>query len=189
MVHHQSLPPPDDPLWQTPWVLITLGTSFNVDPNFFVAAAHAADALGCVPLLALGAPLDAAWVRAMRPRLPARTRLQPHVNFGAVLPRMAAAIHHGGAGTTHALVLHALPQIVVPHAADQNRQAQGVLRSGVGHYLPPKEVTVARLVECLAEVLPDRSPLRANAVSLQAEFAALGGVPTAADLLEQLALR
>jgi UDP:flavonoid glycosyltransferase YjiC (YdhE family) len=101
---------------------------------------------------------------------------------------MAAAIHHGGAGTTHALVLHAVPQIVVPHAADQNRQAQGVMRSGVGHYLPPKEVTIARLTDLLAEVLPDRSPLRANAVALQAEFAALGGVPAAADLLEQLVL-
>jgi UDP:flavonoid glycosyltransferase YjiC (YdhE family) len=187
-LHDEFLPPPNDALWETPWVLITLGTSFNVDPNFFIAAAHAADALGCIPLLALGEPLDAVWVKAMRPRLPARAFLRPHVDFDTVLPRVAAAIHHGGAGTTHALVLHAVPHIVVPHAADQTRQAQGVMRSGVGHYLPPKEVTVARLVDLLAELLPDRSPLRANAVALQAEFAALGGVPTAADLLEQAIL-
>src|SRR5690606_37820457 len=61
-----ALPSPDD----APWTLITLGTSFNVDPNFFIAAAHAADQLGCLPLIALGAPLDVPWVQAMLPRLP-----------------------------------------------------------------------------------------------------------------------
>lgn len=177
-----DLPSPDD----APWVLITLGTSFNIDPNFFIAAAHAADQLGCLPLLAVGSPLEASWVQAMQPRLPASAILRPRVNFGAVLPHVAAAIHHGGAGTTHALVTHAVPQIVVPHAADQMRQAQGVTRSGVGQYLPAKAVTIPRLVEMLAQALPDRSPLRAQAIALQAEFHDLGGVPAAADRIEML---
>jgi UDP:flavonoid glycosyltransferase YjiC (YdhE family) len=177
-----ALPSPED----APWVLITLGTSFNVDPNFFIAAANAADQLGCLPLLALGAPLDAEWVQAITPRLPASALLRSHLDFSAYLPHVAAAIHHGGAGTTHALVIHAVPQIVVPHAADQMRQAQGVMRSGVGHYIPAKEVTIARLVEMLAQLLPDRSPQRANAIALQAECDALGGVPAAADHIEQM---
>jgi UDP:flavonoid glycosyltransferase YjiC (YdhE family) len=181
-VPEPNLPSPDD----APWVLITLGTSFNVDPNFFIAAAHAAGQLGCLPLLALGVPIETAWVQDMQPRLPASAILRPHLDFGAYLPHIAAAIHHGGAGTTHALVTHALPQIVVPHAADQMRQAQGVMRSGVGHYLPAKEVTIPRLVELLAQALPDRSPLRTHAVALQAEFHALGGVPAAADHIEAL---
>jgi MGT family glycosyltransferase len=180
-----ELPSPDD----APWVLITLGTSFNVDPNFFIAAAHAAAELGCLPLLALGAPLEAEWVQTMKLRLPASAILRPHIDFGAFLPHVAAAIQHGGAGTTHAQVVHAVPQIVVPHAADQMRQAQGVMRSGVGHYLPPKEVTIPRLVEMLAQLLPDRSPVRAQAVALQAEFHALGGVPAAADQIETLIIK
>jgi UDP:flavonoid glycosyltransferase YjiC (YdhE family) len=184
--HHQApdttLPSPED----APWVMITLGTSFNVDPNFFIAAAHAADQLGCLPLLALGTPLDTAWVQQMKPRLPASAVLRPHLDFALYLPHVSAAIHHGGAGTAHALVVHAIPQIVVPHAADQMRQAQGVARSGVGYYLPAKEVTIPRLVEMLAQLLSDRSPQRANAVALQAEFDALGGVPAAADQIEQI---
>jgi UDP:flavonoid glycosyltransferase YjiC (YdhE family) len=180
-----ELPSPDD----APWVLITLGTSFNIDPNFFIAAAHAAEQLGCLPLLALGAPLTADWVQAMKSRLPASAILRPHLDFGAYLPHVAAAIHHGGAGTTHALVVHAVPQIVVPHAADQMRQAQGVTRSRAGLYLPAKEVTIPRLVEMLAHVLPDLSPTRAKAVALQAEFHALGGVPAAADHIEALMAR
>lgn len=180
-----DLPSPDD----APWVLITLGTSFNVDPNFFIAAAHAAEQLGCLPLLAMGAPLATSWVQTMQARLPASARLRPYLDFDAFLPHVAAAIHHGGAGTTHALVMHAVPQLVVPHAADQMRQAQGVMRSGVGHYLPAKEVTIARLVEMLVQILPDRSPLRSQAIALQAEFDALGGVPAAADHIETLMAR
>lgn len=175
-----TLPAPDG----APWVLITLGTSFNADPAFFIAAAHAAVAIGCLPLIALGAPLHAPWVEAMRPRLPRTAVLAPRLDFAAVMPYVAAAIHHGGAGTTHALVTHAVPQIVVPHAADQTRQAQAVARCQVGLYLPPKTVTVERLVDALAQTLPDRSPLRAHAQRLQAEFDALGGVPAAADTIE-----
>jgi UDP:flavonoid glycosyltransferase YjiC (YdhE family) len=178
-----SLPSPED----APWVLITLGTSFNIDPNFFIAAAHASVQLGCLPLLAIGAPLEREWVQTIKPRLPMSVVMRPYLDFDTVLPYVAAAIHHGGAGTTHALVRHAVPQIVVPHAADQMRQAQGVMRSRVGHYLPAKEVTIPRLVEALAQVLPDLSPWRAQAVALQAEFDALGGVPAAADRIEELA--
>lgn len=179
---NQILPQPED----TPWVLITLGTSFNVDPNFFIAAAHAVAQLGCLPLIALGAPLETEWVQKMRVRLPQSAILTPHLNFATFLPHVAAAIHHGGAGTTHALVAHAIPQIVVPHAADQTRQAQGIMRSGVGHFLPAKDVTIPRLVEVLAAILPDRAEVRANAIALQAEFDALGGVPAAASTIEAL---
>ena len=180
-----ALPSPDD----APWVLITLGTSFNVDPNFFVAASHAAEQIGCLPLIAVGAPLTAPWVQAMRPRLARSSVLAARLDFAAVLPFVAAAIHHGGAGTTHALIRHAVPQIAVPHAGDQARQAQGLLRTGAGLYLPPKEVTVPRLVAALAQALPDRSPLRAQAQALQAEFDALGGATAAADQLEALMAR
>ena len=173
-----------------PWVLITLGTSFNADPNFFIAAAHAADQLGCVPLLALGAPPhpegSRSWVQQLRGRLPRSAIVRGQVDFAAVLPDVAAAIHHGGAGTTHALVTHAVPQIVVPHAADQVRQAQGVMRSRVGLHVPPKQVTIPVLVDALAQALPDLSPLRAAALELQAEFHALGGVPAAADRIDAL---
>lgn len=171
---------------ENPRVFITLGTSFGNDLNFFVAAAQAAHALGCTPLLALGGQLNQEQQQTLRERLPENARIEERVDLDTVLPQVAAAIHHGGAGVTHALVTHAVPQIVVPHAADQGHQAQGVMRSGVGLHLPAKETTVPRLVSALAQMLPDLSPYRANAQALRAEFAALGGVPVAAQLLEQV---
>jgi UDP:flavonoid glycosyltransferase YjiC (YdhE family) len=86
---------------------------------------------------------------------------------------------------THALVTHAVPQLIVPHAADQIHQAQGVVRSGVGHHLPAQQATVETMIDGLAELLPDLSPLRLAAQELRDEFAQLGGVATAADLVEQ----
>lgn len=184
----QASPPKPPPAWPSldPWVLITLGTSFGNDPNFFLAAAHAADQLGCLPIIALGGQLSSEEVAKLRPRLPQRTVLQNEVDLAALLPVTAAAIHHGGAGTTHALITHAVPQIVVPHAADQVHQAYGVVRSGVGLHIPAKEVTVERLINALAQLLPDLSKSRANAQRLRDEFAALGGVAAAAMMLSDV---
>jgi UDP:flavonoid glycosyltransferase YjiC (YdhE family) len=169
-----------------PWVVITLGTTFNRDPAFFVAAAHAADQLGCLPIVVLGRMPDPSGADQWLQRLPAATVVRASIHFRRVLPYAAAAIHHGGAGTTHALARAALPQIVVPHAADQMHQAQGIARTGVGIHLSPKEVTVERLTAVLAAILPDLSPYRAQAALLQGEMAALGGVATAANWLETM---
>jgi UDP-N-acetylglucosamine:LPS N-acetylglucosamine transferase len=181
----QAPPPSSPPPWPNldPWVLITLGTSFGNDPNFFINAAHAATQLGCLPILALGGPLPAAAMQTMKARLPAQKVVTERVDFAAVLPNVAATIHHGGAGTTHALITHAVPQIIVPHAADQMHQAQGVVRSGVGIHVPAREATIDRLAAALAQVLPDLSPYRAKSRALRDEFSALGGVSRAADLL------
>ena len=141
--------------------------------------------MGCLPLLAAGAPLATPWVAAMRGRLPQSAVLRPFVDFGTALPFVAAAVHHGGAGTTHALATHAVPQIVVPHAADQIRQAQGLLRTGAGLHLPPKQVTIPLLEQALAQALPDLGDLRSQAAVLQDEMDALGGVPAAATRIEE----
>ncbi len=177
---------------ERPWIFITLGTAFTQDIGFFTIAARAAAEVGGVPVLAVGRGSAAAgreegWtareIEILRRRLPQPSVLVERVRFAETLPRIAAAIHHGGAGTTHALVTHAVPQIVVPKAADQARQASGVSRSGVGYYIPPGQLSVPLAAEALQKVLADDAPARLNAVSLQKEFAALGGIPRAAQLL------
>lgn len=175
-----------------PWIFVTLGTAFTKDINFFVIAARAVVQAGGVPILAVGKGIDAggsegAWtareMAALRRELPQPSALVERIHFGEVLPHTAAAIHHGGAGTTHALVTYGIPQIVVPKAADQARQAGGVMRSGVGYHIPAGQLTVPLLAEALQKILPHDSPARRNAAGLQEEFASLGGVPRAAQIL------
>jgi vancomycin aglycone glucosyltransferase len=53
-------------------------------------------------------------------------------NFRALFPRVAAVVHHGGAGTTTAAALAGVPQVVVPHLYDQYYFAERVQSLGIG---------------------------------------------------------
>jgi len=187
-VKREPGPTAAQPSWDDsrPWIFITLGTSFGNDPNFFVLASQAAVAMGCLPILALAGQFLPEQENALRTMLPAESVIEQALDFSTTLPKMTAAIHHGGAGVTHALVTHAVPQIIVPHAADQFHQAQGIMRSGVGYHMAAPAVTVEMLTEALAQLLPDLSSTRTQAATLRDEFATLGGIPAAADHLEQV---
>jgi UDP:flavonoid glycosyltransferase YjiC (YdhE family) len=62
----------------------------------------------------------------------------PHLKL---FPRMAAVIHHGGAGTTASGAASGVPQIIVPHILDQYYWGHQVYRSGLG----PKPIWRAKL--------------------------------------------
>jgi UDP:flavonoid glycosyltransferase YjiC (YdhE family) len=53
----------------------------------------------------------------------------PHLKL---FPRMAAVIHHGGAGTTASSAFSGVPQIIVPHILDQYYWGQQVYRARLG---------------------------------------------------------
>ncbi len=54
------------------------------------------------------------------------------VNHQALFPRMAAVVHHGGAGTTTTAPGAGAPQVVVPQIADQPYWAGRVAALGIG---------------------------------------------------------
>lgn len=58
-----------------------------------------------------------------------------------LFPRMAAIIHHGGAGTTATAAISGKPQIIVPFILDQYYWGEQVFRSGLG----PQPIARTRL--------------------------------------------
>lgn len=75
------------------------------------------------------------------------------VNQQALFPRVAAVIHHGGAGTTTAAARAGAPQLVVPQIADQPYFARRVAALGIGvahHTVPAPETFPAALKAALA---------------------------------------
>jgi len=72
------------------------------------------------------------------------------IDHAALLPRVCAVVHHGGAGTTHAAARAGSPQVVVPHNYDQFYWGQRVAELGIGAVGPAREkLTVEALVETL----------------------------------------
>jgi vancomycin aglycone glucosyltransferase len=59
------------------------------------------------------------------------------VNQQALFGRVAAVVHHGGAGTTTAAALAGVPQVIIPQAYDQPYWAQRVTELGIGTNCPP----------------------------------------------------
>lgn len=173
--------PPEQPL-----ALITLGTTFSGDLGFFSWAAHAVAREDVLPIVVLGwQVIEAEQKGQLLKALPKGTRLLNWAPFEHILPRAKLMIHHGGMGTTHAAVVHAVPQIVVPHAADQRIQARRVAQAKVGLHLSAHDVRQGKLWEGTQAIL-NAEHVYQNARALAAEMAALGGPARAAQLIADL---
>jgi len=105
------------------------------------------------------------------------------VNHEQLLPRVAAIVHHGGAGTTTSAALSGRPQVVLPHLYDQYYWADRIRTLGVGVSGPPqKRLTKERLVAALRACLRPRRAARARELAARI---ATDGTLTAAKLLEE----
>jgi UDP:flavonoid glycosyltransferase YjiC (YdhE family) len=109
-----------------------------------------------------------------------------NVPHSLIFPKMAAALHHGGAGTTTAAARAGVPQVLLPHILDQYYWAHRVEVLGLG----PQALSVERVT---ADALSDRinrainDPLIRERVSrLGPLVAARNGVTAAVDRLEAL---
>lgn len=181
-----ALPPPD---WlpelpaDRPLILVAQPTGYQVERTPLPAIFAALERVGAVGILG-----GATEQRDQLATLPAHIRWEAWLPYEHVLPRAAAIVHHGGTGTTHDAICWGVPQIVVPEAVDQFLHARAVLASGVGLSLRRDQLTAETVATALERVLTQER-FRAAARRLRDQFAGLGGVPRAADLLEDLALR
>lgn len=99
-----------------------------------------------------------------------------------LFPRCGVVVHHGGAGTTAAAVRSGVPQVVVPHAADQPYWGRRMADLGVA--APPiarKDLTAARLERALEVALSPGA--RAAAYALGECVGAEDGAGDAAALI------
>ncbi|WP_116812134.1 glycosyltransferase [Steroidobacter cummioxidans] len=87
------------------------------------------------------------------------------VNQQALFPRVAAVIHHGGAGTTTAATRAGIPQVVVPQIVDQPYWASRVWDLGIGSAHDGPTPTAASLSTSLESALSDGTRARAAAVA------------------------
>jgi UDP:flavonoid glycosyltransferase YjiC (YdhE family) len=103
-----------------------------------------------------------------------------------LLPRVAAVVHHGGAGTTAAAVHHGVPAVPVPVLADQPFWSERVHRQGAAaEPIPFTRLTAARLAFALRQVLHVPS-YRAKAEVLAAKVAGEDGAGAVVEAVARL---
>jgi vancomycin aglycone glucosyltransferase len=102
------------------------------------------------------------------------------VNHQALFQRVAAVVHHGGAGTTTAATRAGAPQVIIPQHYDQHYFAQRIRELGVGAAHPPAVPTTASLTAALREALEPEVAARAKPV---ADAVLSSGADTAAQRL------
>jgi vancomycin aglycone glucosyltransferase len=91
------------------------------------------------------------------------------VNLQALFKRVAAVVHHGGAGTTTLAALTSAPQVIIPQIYDQHYWAQRIeqLHIGVAHApgTPTTESLTSALERALQREVTARARFFASAVN------------------------
>ena len=102
-----------------------------------------------------------------------------------LFPRMAAVVHHGGAGTTAAGLRAGKPTIICPFFGDQPFWGRRVQALGVGVApLSQKRITVARLAAAIETAVSDTT-MQQKAALVGQQIRAEDGVATAVTHIEQ----
>jgi UDP:flavonoid glycosyltransferase YjiC (YdhE family) len=98
-----------------------------------------------------------------------------------LFPRTALVVHHGGAGTSHAVARAGVPSVVVPFAGDQFFWARRMALRGIAATCPAAGLDSARLVQAVAAA--SQPAMRDEARRVGQAMREEDGVRTAVDRL------
>ena len=171
-----------------PLVYVTFGSVAGGFPQALPAYAVALQAVAELPvrvLLTVGRDLD---IGAL-PGAPSNVRIERWVPQQDVLGHAAAAVVHGGSGSTLGAIAAGVPLVVVPLFADQPQNARRVAEVGAGLAVEPNRDDPAATAEPLRDAI--RAVLRdpsygERARALAGELRGEPPVDEAVPLLERL---
>lgn len=128
--------------------------------------------------------LSAGWGGLSQKDLPDTVHMIDSIPFRWLFPRMAAIVHHGGAGTTSASLSAGIPSIVTPFMGDQPFWGQRVFELGVGpRPIPLQRLTSKRLAQAIRTALADTT-MRQQAAILGERIRGENGVARAVEVIE-----
>jgi UDP:flavonoid glycosyltransferase YjiC (YdhE family) len=102
-----------------------------------------------------------------------------------LFPRMAAVVHHGGAGTTAEGLRAGVPAVILPFIVDQSFWGKRVQALGVGpEPIPAKRLTADKLADAIQTATTDRK-MKERAAALGSAIRAEDGVGSAVQIIKQ----
>ncbi|OLR93939.1 hypothetical protein BJP25_16265 [Actinokineospora bangkokensis] len=177
-------PPPtgwSPPADGSPVVLVSLGTSSNDNPGFFLACGEAFAGTGWRVVMTTAGHLDGATAAAMPPEVELHAWLDHH----AVLPHAAVVVCQAGAGSLMDAFGHGVPVVVVPQQPDARVMARHVAALGLGRCLEGP-VSGADVRDAVLAVAADAG-VAAAVAALRSAIGSAGGAARAADVVERVA--
>ncbi|HXH77588.1 glycosyltransferase [Nocardioides sp.] len=161
-----------------PLVYVTLGTVQNHSP----VLPRVVDALASLDvrvLVTVGPDGDPASLGEQ----PAHVRVETWVDQTHVFQHCSVVVSHAGSGTFLGALAAGLPQVCLPLAADQFRNAEGGLRAGAAVVIAPGQFSQAGVADAVVCLLTDDS-FRDAARNVAAEIQRM---PAAAEAVQVLA--
>lgn len=126
------------------------------------------------------------WGGLQTTELPDSVMMIDSIPHAWLFPRMAAVVHHGGAGTTAAGIRAGVPSLVVPFFGDQPFWGRRIAELGTGPSpIPRKKLTADQLAQAIHLAVTD-DRIRQNAAALGTRIQAEDGVARAVQIISQL---
>jgi sterol 3beta-glucosyltransferase len=162
-------------------VYIGFGSMNDKDPEGTTAII-----LEAIKRTGLRAVIGMGWAGIGRGDLPADVYAIDSVPYDWLFPRMAAVVHHGGAGTVAAALLAGKPAVCIPFMADQPFWAHKLHTLGVSPPpIPRKQLDAGRLADALMSATTSTA-IATRAMELGETIRNERGVENAVALIEDL---
>jgi UDP:flavonoid glycosyltransferase YjiC (YdhE family) len=175
MRHQDPEPAPDGRLYdaigrlpRADTVYVTLGTVVNKLPGVFEAVLEAIEGVDVNAIVTVGPDVDPGRLGDQPPHV----LVERYIPQALVLPRCRAIVAHAGAGTMLGALSNGVPQVLLPHGAEQHLNAEACRRAGAAIVLRPDELDAAAIRGALMRVL-DEPPFAEAAERLRDEIAAM----------------
>lgn len=162
-----------------PPVFVGFGSMASKDPR-----ATAKAILEAVREAGVRAVLASGWGGISASEIPDEVLLVREAPYEWLFPRVAAVVHHGGAGTTAEGLRAGKPTVVVPTGGDQPFWGRCIAQLGVGpEPVPRRKLTAGRLAAAIRASLDDGT-MRERAAVLGERIRAEDGVREAVALID-----
>jgi sterol 3beta-glucosyltransferase len=126
------------------------------------------------------------WGGMQKTDLPASVCMVDSIPHAWLFSRVAAVVHHGGAGTTAAGLRAGVPSIVIPFTTEQAFWGQRVHDLGVGPApIPRSKLTVDRLAQAIQAAVTNTA-MRQRAAELGSKIQAEDGIANAVEIIQRI---
>ncbi len=166
------------PAGTAPLIYLTLGTI----PGTTATLSGVLAALATLPvriIATIGPEGDAAAIGEQ----PAHIAVAKYAPQTQVLPHSDAVVSHAGSGTFLGALAHGLPQLCLPQAADQFRNAHAGVESGAALKLHPEHATPEAIADAVSTLLADNT-FRTNANRIRTEINTMPAPDKVTEILQ-----